>query len=153
MSVLFICIFFCKQNTAYEMRISDWSSDVCSSDLTDNWYRPVHPEQPEVIECFEEFYFRDPFVPFVILEIERLVDVLQKNVAVAQRCEKRHSAVQIITDLLAAPIIGKWRIGALGAPGNVPEPWIYASNRIQVPDLITSKECGIRSGEIGRANV
>src|SRR3546814_9652075 len=26
-------IFFCKQNTAYEMRISDWSSDVCSSDL------------------------------------------------------------------------------------------------------------------------
>src|SRR3546814_1804039 len=25
--------FFVKQNTAYEMRISDWSSDVCSSDL------------------------------------------------------------------------------------------------------------------------
>src|SRR3546814_1538262 len=31
-----ICIvfFFFKQKTAYEMRISDWSSDVCSSDLT-----------------------------------------------------------------------------------------------------------------------
>src|SRR3546814_7236590 len=26
-------MFFCKQKTAYEMRISDWSSDVCSSDL------------------------------------------------------------------------------------------------------------------------
>src|SRR3546814_8507673 len=26
--------FFCKQKTADEMRISDWSSDVCSSDLT-----------------------------------------------------------------------------------------------------------------------
>src|SRR3546814_4812613 len=26
--------FFIKQKTAYEMRISDWSSDVCSSDLT-----------------------------------------------------------------------------------------------------------------------
>src|SRR3546814_18492343 len=25
--------YFCKQKTAYEMRISDWSSDVCSSDL------------------------------------------------------------------------------------------------------------------------
>src|SRR3546814_5728400 len=25
--------FFCKENAAYEMRISDWSSDVCSSDL------------------------------------------------------------------------------------------------------------------------
>src|SRR3546814_5255698 len=28
-----IVFFFFKQNTAYEMRISDWSSDVCSSDL------------------------------------------------------------------------------------------------------------------------
>src|SRR3546814_7056674 len=27
------CCFFFKQKTAYEMRISDWSSDVCSSDL------------------------------------------------------------------------------------------------------------------------
>src|SRR3546814_6623147 len=32
---LFICVFFYKQKTAYEMRISDWSSDVCSSDLLD----------------------------------------------------------------------------------------------------------------------
>src|SRR3546814_16628229 len=30
---LFLCFFFFKQKTAYEMRISDWSSDVCSSDL------------------------------------------------------------------------------------------------------------------------
>src|SRR3546814_9283028 len=28
--------FFFKQKTAYEMRISDWSSDVCSSDLREN---------------------------------------------------------------------------------------------------------------------
>src|SRR3546814_11050711 len=28
-----VCCFFFKQKTAYEMRISDWSSDVCSSDL------------------------------------------------------------------------------------------------------------------------
>src|SRR3546814_1792658 len=32
--MLLFCGFFCKQKTAYEMRISDWSSDVCSSDLT-----------------------------------------------------------------------------------------------------------------------
>src|SRR3546814_5126198 len=31
---LFVVFFFVKQKTAYEMRISDWSSDVCSSDLT-----------------------------------------------------------------------------------------------------------------------
>src|SRR3546814_5852686 len=29
----FFIFFFFKQKTAYEMRISDWSSDVCSSDL------------------------------------------------------------------------------------------------------------------------
>src|SRR3546814_8897175 len=29
----FVLFFFFKQKTAYEMRISDWSSDVCSSDL------------------------------------------------------------------------------------------------------------------------
>src|SRR3546814_10379360 len=30
---MFFVFFFFKQKTAYEMRISDWSSDVCSSDL------------------------------------------------------------------------------------------------------------------------
>src|SRR3546814_6509783 len=36
MDVSILCgvlVFFFKQKTAYEMRISDWSSDVCSSDL------------------------------------------------------------------------------------------------------------------------
>src|SRR3546814_7390592 len=36
--------FFFKQKTAYEMRISDWSSDVCSSDLS-------HPTQPRPSLC------------------------------------------------------------------------------------------------------
>src|SRR3546814_20204310 len=31
--LVFFFVFFFKQKTAYEMRISDWSSDVCSSDL------------------------------------------------------------------------------------------------------------------------
>src|SRR3546814_20803731 len=34
-----VIFFFFKQKTAYEMRISDWSSDVCSSDLTELWRR------------------------------------------------------------------------------------------------------------------
>src|SRR3546814_18735963 len=37
-------VFFFKQKTAYEMRISDWSSDVCSSDLVRRW--PGAPGQP-----------------------------------------------------------------------------------------------------------
>src|SRR3546814_6334580 len=41
---VYVCFhFFFKQKTAYEMRISDWSSDVCSSDLRaaaapSNWW-------------------------------------------------------------------------------------------------------------------
>src|SRR3546814_8247660 len=34
--------FFFKQKTAYEMRISDWSSDVCSSDLEDISWRDIN---------------------------------------------------------------------------------------------------------------
>src|SRR3546814_5794099 len=34
-SICTVVFFFFKQKTAYEMRISDWSSDVCSSDLVD----------------------------------------------------------------------------------------------------------------------
>src|SRR3546814_8807558 len=59
--VVFLCIvlcmycllvFFFKQKTAYEMRISDWSSDVCSSDLrTPNTLRQyLTPEQFRLYE-------------------------------------------------------------------------------------------------------
>src|SRR3546814_1026005 len=42
-----MCVFFFKQKTAYEMRISDWSSDVCSSDL--------HAELEGVVRPFDGF--------------------------------------------------------------------------------------------------
>src|SRR3546814_7607699 len=42
---MILFFFFFKQKTAYEMRISDWSSDVCSSDLPD----PVIQEPDDVI--------------------------------------------------------------------------------------------------------
>src|SRR3546814_9461217 len=37
--MLEVFFFFFKQKTAYEMRISDWSSDVCSSDLAAQRFR------------------------------------------------------------------------------------------------------------------
>src|SRR3546814_3046992 len=43
--VFIISFFFCKQKTAYEMRISDWSSDVCSSDLGKHQV-PANVERP-----------------------------------------------------------------------------------------------------------
>src|SRR3546814_15745914 len=39
--IYFVDFFFFKQKTAYEMRISDWSSDVCSSDLRTGRPRPT----------------------------------------------------------------------------------------------------------------
>src|SRR3546814_5273967 len=36
-------MFFFKQKTAYEMRISDWSSDVCSSDLVHGHRTDIQP--------------------------------------------------------------------------------------------------------------
>src|SRR3546814_8964429 len=61
MVILIVCvlffIFFFKQKTAYEMRISDWSSDVCSSDLA------IFEVEP-----WEQEYFTDKLQGKVNLE-------------------------------------------------------------------------------------
>src|SRR3546814_1040401 len=57
----FVSFFFFKQKTAYEMRISDWSSDVCSSDLPvslttrrpDDWH--VHLRDGEMLKAVLPF--------------------------------------------------------------------------------------------------
>src|SRR3546814_20464217 len=59
--LLVLFFFFFKQKTAYEMRISDWSSDVCSSDLMhamslgddpDRWVRMGERLPHDVLETF-----------------------------------------------------------------------------------------------------
>src|SRR3546814_7794694 len=47
-----MCFFFFKQKTAYEMRISDWSSDVCSSDLPIGQVVPALLPRPRVVRHF-----------------------------------------------------------------------------------------------------
>src|SRR3546814_6013919 len=42
--------FFFKQKTAYEMRISDWNSDVCASDLTRGWVMARRERTRHLIE-------------------------------------------------------------------------------------------------------
>src|SRR3546814_3251531 len=44
---MFLFFFFFKQKTAYEMRISGWSSDVCSSDLAYNGLAEASKVPPE----------------------------------------------------------------------------------------------------------
>src|SRR3546814_1819406 len=58
-------VFFFKQKTAYEMRISDWSSDVCSSDLGFTL---------EVLDDATEFSWRNHFMHLVNFAHEALLD-------------------------------------------------------------------------------
>src|SRR3546814_10978367 len=53
--MMYVLLCFClfKQKTAYEMRISDWSSDVCSSDLDDDERAIGEGSQPCVRRDFE----------------------------------------------------------------------------------------------------
>src|SRR3546814_4288610 len=51
-----IAFFFFKQKTAYEMRISDWSSDVCSSDLD----LAVSPDGSTVAYTFDDHIYTLP---------------------------------------------------------------------------------------------
>src|SRR3546814_4478740 len=48
-----VFFFFFKQKTAYEMRISDWSSDVCSSDLLPGTVAHRHARQGPGPVCIE----------------------------------------------------------------------------------------------------
>src|SRR3546814_10424943 len=51
-TVSFCSFFFFKQKTAYEMRISDWSSDVCSSDLLPRHPPRISGSEPSVsVDC------------------------------------------------------------------------------------------------------
>src|SRR3546814_1664465 len=103
-----VIFFFFKQKTAYEMRISDWSSDVCSSDLP-------------VIRRFERRPFGqvgafDPHVDdlgaiFQRLAIERDLDIVHHRAAlgrqqggesplaklVAQRSEERRVGKECVS--------------------------------------------------------
>src|SRR3546814_18848976 len=60
-------VFFFKQKTAYEMRISDWSSDVCSSDLRQRNTVPVatmaHDTSPSIGEVHQAAVLVPPALP------------------------------------------------------------------------------------------
>src|SRR3546814_8661384 len=51
-------IFFFKQKTAYEMRISDWSSDVCSSDLIEEQGRILRTVLDVLVRAPRSDHFR-----------------------------------------------------------------------------------------------
>src|SRR3546814_5695384 len=63
------CLFF-KQKTAYEMRISDWSSDVCSSDLHAQYRLMAKCDLVDVLRC--DLYLKCQIIAFRNDEHDRL---------------------------------------------------------------------------------
>src|SRR3546814_2049083 len=61
LAFILVLFFFFKQKTAYEMRISDWSSDVCSSDL---FLRTLQAGRA----CIGCTLFRNYFCPFRVCQ-------------------------------------------------------------------------------------
>src|SRR3546814_16489313 len=92
---ILMCFFFFKQKTAYEMRISDWSSDVCSSDLA-RWFhicifrmRGRLPDQPFSCEAGEGLSCRPPTRAFPLLPALKHQQRIHANV------EPTHPPVQM----------------------------------------------------------
>src|SRR3546814_8143988 len=59
---MFISLFFFKQKTAYEMRIRDWSSDVCSSDLVAGPGQRIHDDARGINEVAMNFRHGNPML-------------------------------------------------------------------------------------------
>src|SRR3546814_2243564 len=75
---MIVFFFFCKQKTAYEMRISDWSSDVCSSDLTRDrgLYQEVGKLTRELHSAIVNFQI-DPNMPQAE-EVSQITDATER---------------------------------------------------------------------------
>src|SRR3546814_7665711 len=84
--------FFFKQKTAYEMRISDWSSDVCSSDLDEGADELVFyditasPEGRSVDRGWVEKVARVIDIPFCVAGGIRSVDERSEERRVGNEC-------------------------------------------------------------------
>src|SRR3546814_7621928 len=110
MSICCFCIlffFFFKQKTAYEMRISDWSSDVCSSDLSD--FRRQFGNR----RCFDDIASPDPrlhregrglcHTQAVALYRERICDHPGTSAVFASHDRTAINIIQSFVDEAAAP--------------------------------------------------
>src|SRR3546814_12326396 len=109
----FLCFFFFfKQKTAYEMRISDWSSDVCSSDL-DRQYRftiadietRLHVAVVQIdAACIDAFHLaaarraRWLKTLIVVMLVEAIVDrIVEGDAAHAHRSEERRVGKECVS--------------------------------------------------------
>src|SRR3546814_20297821 len=123
--MLLFFVFFFKQKTAYEMRISDWSSDVCSSDLPAR----QHPASERAVARLaqQRIVERLGFMPV------RRWPVVPVGVDLGEYRLQAHRAARVIRSTRAA--VASPAPGARGpvpqkrttAPTHPPRPWATAS--------------------------
>src|SRR3546814_3656604 len=96
--ILFHCFFFFKQKTAYEMRISDWSSDVCSSDLVEVGIgvEPLDEGPALMAQIAFDLEVRVEAVaePFAVLQVAAELAVQRRFRQIGDRSEEHTSELQ-----------------------------------------------------------
>src|SRR3546814_14079770 len=102
--------FFFKQKTAYEMRISDWSSDVCSSDLQ---FDQRHRRRIEVLRAV---LFNRPGDIFAQLHTELIegVDTNQHRVEERELSVKCDHRTQYFRRHIVEPKCRRWSVAGIG---------------------------------------
>src|SRR3546814_11982387 len=99
---IYVFFFFFKQKTAYEMRISDWSSDVCSSDLA---YLSASHEIINRIAAAEEAIISARGEPQGLLRINATFQFGREHIAPAiSKFSIRYPEVQVQLVLTDAPL-------------------------------------------------
>src|SRR3546814_6230904 len=103
-SLVFFLFFFFKQKTAYEMRISDWSSDVCSSDLEGYQHLAGHPRE-------------EPAQPWqsALVGRSRGIDTPVRTPLAVLPSRSRHMAPQLLHERSGG---GLWHQKVYGDPGS-----------------------------------
>src|SRR3546814_5795613 len=107
-------IFFFKQKTAYEMRISDWSSDVCSSDLHAVRKAAV-VDLDRVQEVGRRLHLRDDVAHLLVEGFEEILEgdggrALQDALELLDEIvgiEKRHAAEEHVDATAARAHLGQ----------------------------------------------
>src|SRR3546814_4473342 len=93
--IVFLVFFFFKQKTAYEVRISDWSSDVCSSDLD------VRPYFCDGDECHMAYHF--PLMPRIYMALAQedrhpVTDIMRQTPEIPDnRAEERRVGKECVS--------------------------------------------------------
>src|SRR3546814_5397892 len=90
--LLFVCFF--KQKTAYEMRISDWSSDVCSSDLAKELFALGKSLNKKVMVYQNRRWNSDFLSVKNVIESNRIGDLIEMHI---RRSEERRVGKECVS--------------------------------------------------------